>query len=327
MLSIICREHGIAIINFDPSRSDWNTAMGIFRNPDPRGSLYIYDYAAAGTNKELELTGFLVISISTLLGITSSAALQIPRQGCLLPIISELGVPWRYSTSTMTYLKQSMLQQYLITTRLSFRQIISHLSPTHNFTSRTILAIWRRPDLSGLKIETYFSMPWSWVTFVDLSSPEYLKCAIVAMITLAGKEVIVASSGNDAVYVYQRDPQSNLLSSSRETIPLSFHPDNVNFDHSLDISDPTLFDTEGRFLRGVTVGGHPFLIKLKRMINNPEKLNAPSWVAEGRRGTGLDPGPQPKFYAMESIFQAALQGPWTPNEAISLSPLFMAKVF
>ncbi|OAT03947.1 serum paraoxonase/arylesterase 2 [Blastomyces gilchristii SLH14081] len=315
---VIDHDHGLAIISFDPSRSEWNTVMGIFKNPDPRGSLYVYDYAAAGTIKELELTGFPDNIDFHPLGINffrsspkSKTRLFVANHQRTGSTVAVFDVDYDLSqakyVTTISDNDQAILSPNSIAP-VSYTQF--YVTNDHRYMART------RPFWN--KIETSFSMPWSWVAFVDFSSPEDLKCVIVAsniaftngiIVTPTGKEVIVASSGSDAVYVYERDPQSNLLSSSRETIPLSFHPDNVNFDHSLDISDPTVFDTEGRFLRGVTVGGHPSLIKLMRMINSPEKLNAPSWVAEVRRGTGLDPAPcpaappQPKFYA-RTLYQS-----------------------
>ncbi|PGH00868.1 hypothetical protein GX51_05532 [Blastomyces parvus] len=316
---VIDHDHGIAIISFDPSRSGWNTVMGIFKNPDPRGSLYVYDYAATGNIKELEITGFPQNVDFHPLGINffrsspkAKTRLFVTNHQRTGSTVAVFDVDYELSqakyVTTISDNDQAILSPNSIAP-VSYTQF--YVTNDHRYIPRT------RPFLN--KIETFLSMPWGWVTFVDFTSPEDVKCTVVAIniafangieVTPTGKELLVASSGNDAIYVYQRDPQSNLLSSSRETIPLSFHPDNLNFDHSLDISDPTAFDAEGRFLRGVTVGGHPSLFRLKRMIDNLGKVNdAPSWVAEVRRGTGVDPAPcpagppHPEFY-VRTLYQS-----------------------
>ncbi|KAG5304471.1 serum paraoxonase/arylesterase [Histoplasma capsulatum G186AR] len=315
---VIDNDRGIAIISFDPGRSEWNTVMGIFRDPNPKGSLYIYDYAATGTIKELVLTGFPDTIDFHPVGINFFRSSPQSKTRLFVANHQRTG-----TTVAVFDIDYDLYQAKYITTVFDNNETIvspNSIAPVsytqfyvtndHHYLART------RPLLS--KIETYFSMPWGWVTFVDFSSTEHLKCEIVAtnisfangiVMTPTGKEVIVASSGHDAVYIYQRDSETNSLSSTHETVHVNFHPDNVNFDHSLDISDPTVFDADGRFLRGLTVGGHPSIIKLVQAVHSPESVKAPSWVAEIRRGAGVDPAPcpaapqQPKFYA-RTLYQS-----------------------
>ncbi|PGH35943.1 hypothetical protein GX50_01268 [[Emmonsia] crescens] len=315
---LIDYDRGIAIISFDLTRSEWNTVMGIFKNPDPKGSLYIYDYAATGTIRELELTGFPDTADFHPVGVNFFRS--SPDSPTRLFVVNHQRTGSTVAVFDVDYdLYQA---RYIRTISDNDETIISPnsiapISYTQFYVTNDHRYIARTSTFLN-KIETYFMRPWSWVTFVDFSYSEDLKCTVAArniefangiLVTPTGKEVIVASSAADSLYVYKRDPKTNLLSSTRESIPVNFHPDNVKFDHSLDISDPTVFDTEGRFLRGVIVAGHPSLIKIHRMSRTPESVNAPSWVAEIRRGTGVDPAPcpaapqQPVFYA-RTLYQS-----------------------
>ncbi|ODH14316.1 hypothetical protein ACO22_06602 [Paracoccidioides brasiliensis] len=299
---LIDHDRAIAIISFDPGRTEWNTVMGVFKNPDPKGSLVIFDYASTGKTKELELIDFPEEADFHPLGVNIFRS--SPDASTRLFVINHRRTGSTVEVFDVNYdLHQA---KYIRTISDNDKTIVSpnsiapvsytqfYVTNDHRYIART------SPILS--KIETFFSRPWTWVTFVDFSFPDDFKCTIVAdniafsngiLVTPTGKEVVVASSSSDALYIYKRDPKTNLLSKDRESIPVNFHPDNINFDDSLDISDPTVFDAEGRFLRGLVVAGHPSLIKIFKMSRNPGSANAPSWVAEIRRGTGVDPAPCP----------------------------------
>lgn len=146
-------------------------------------------------------------------------------------------------------------------------------------------------------------LPLGWATFVDfgMERPKFSTAATGIpfangiVVTPTGREVIIASSTGRELYVYDRDPETNILSPCLERIPMVFAPDNLNFDCSLDVGDSTVFDSDGRFLRGLICAGHPSVPELMAMSRDPITRRAPSWVAEVRRGQGDDPAP---CYAM-----------------------------
>jgi arylesterase/paraoxonase len=150
--------------------------------------------------------------------------------------------------------------------------------------------------------EAALQLPLGWVTFVDIAARETPVCTVAAggipfahgiVITPTGKELLVASTSTNCVRIYQRDPETNVLSSRYEKIKLTFHPDNLSFDSSLSVDDPTVFDENEKFLRGVIVAGCPDAGRLFCMATSPEGCKAPSIVTELRRGNRKDPAPYP----------------------------------
>jgi arylesterase/paraoxonase len=63
---------------------------------------------------------------------------------------------------------------------------------------------------------------------------------------------------------------------------MKFIPNNVSFDHSIDVADKTAFNEDGKFLRGVICAGHPSPERLQAMSRDPVTETAPSWVIEVR---------------------------------------------
>ncbi|KAK2735899.1 hypothetical protein FQN55_001932 [Onygenales sp. PD_40] len=299
---IIDHDRGVAIVSSDAGRSQWNTVLGILENPDPKGNLYIYDYASTGSLKELELVDFPETSDFHPLGVDFFRS--SPGASTRLFVVNHARTGSRVDIFDLDY-KQHQAK-YIRSISDDNKTIVSPnavhpISYTQFYVTNDHLHTSANGRVLSM-IETLFVRPLSWATFVDFSDPNELKCTVVAegipfangiIVTPTGKEVLIASTTTSAVFVYERDAQTNLLSKTRETILTHFRTDNLAFDDSLDVSDPTAFDSEGRFLRGVIVGGHPSNIVLQLMARNPDKYNAPSWVAEIRRGTGVDPAPFP----------------------------------
>lgn len=173
-------------------------------------------------------------------------------------------------------------------------------------------------------METAFGLPLGWVSLVDFSGeqPTFkiagsgIAFANGIVITPTGKEVAVASTSVNSIYIYERDPATNELSAKREKVRVNFHPDNLSFNETLDVNDPTAFDENGKFLRGLIAGGAPSARKIFEMAQNPEKCTAPSIVAEIRKGNGKDPapfaagpsGPHDKYHAV-ALYESKCLGP------------------
>jgi len=133
-----------------------------------------------------------------------------------------------------------------------------------------------------------FSAPGGVPTFTTAASNVGFANGIV--LTPTGKEVIIASTTDAALWIYDRDPVTNQLT-FREKIHVSFRPDNLTFDDGLDVDNETAFDKEGKFLRGLIAAGHPAPLRLYAVSRDPVGKSAPSWVVEVRRGKGEDKAP------------------------------------
>lgn len=55
---LLFHAEGLAVLSCDPGRHEWNTVMGPLRNPEPRGKLWLFDYADTKNARELDLSGF-----------------------------------------------------------------------------------------------------------------------------------------------------------------------------------------------------------------------------------------------------------------------------
>ncbi|GKZ17320.1 hypothetical protein AbraIFM66951_007541 [Aspergillus brasiliensis] len=185
-------------------------------------------------------------------------------------------------------------------------------------------------------LETWLSLRKGWVTLVDLSNPEIIDCKVVAKgiafangitLTPTGKQLLVASTSTNCVHIYDRDPTNNALSGNCEMVRVSFPPDNLRFDFSLSVDDPTAFDQDGRFLRGATASGCPNPLKLVGMSKNPAAVKAPSMIVELCKGKNSNTashvatlsGPETKYCARARYQSSGQHFPCATTGAVDLS--------
>lgn len=283
-------------------------------NPDPRGQLFLYDYATTGSIRQIELVGFPQASDFHPLGVnffrkagdgrTRLFVVNHGRQGCTVEIMDV-----DYSKLRATYIRTLADGDMTIRTPnavapISYTQF--YVTNDHRYTLK------QNPTLAHL--ETWLSLGTGWVTLVDFSTADTTIYEIVASgiplangltLTTTNKELLVASSSTNCVHIYDRDTKTNALSKSFNKVHVTFPPDNLRFDSSLSIDDPTAFDKSGRFLRGATAAGCPNPIKLFKMSRNPVGIKAPSMMVELHRGSEKDaapyaacqPGSESKYYA------------------------------
>uniref|UniRef100_A0A093XDU4 Serum paraoxonase/arylesterase 1 n=1 Tax=Talaromyces marneffei PM1 TaxID=1077442 RepID=A0A093XDU4_TALMA len=292
---VLDHETGFAIISSDPGKVSWNalwvgtcnnvyvsllsdSKQGRNQTPQQQGRLLLYDYGGSGSLREMHLVNFPTTFNFHPLGIglyreeeDSHARLFVVNQGNV---------------------DKSSMRSWIWTTKM-------HEQCIHPFLSFT---------------ERVLGLPLGWVTFVDFSVQSKPICTIVAggipfangiLVTPTGREVLVASTSTDIVRIYKRDPETDALSGNYSAVYMTFHPETLSFDRSLNITDPTVFNTNGNFIRGVVATGSPDAGRLFCMAKNPHGCVAPSVVAEIRRGHGLDLSPFPgslfnlysKYYA------------------------------
>jgi arylesterase/paraoxonase len=292
---VIDHAKGMAIISCDPGRTRWNTVMGTMYDPSPKGSLYLYSYATKDEPKLVSLIGLPPTADFHPLGLnfyrsevagaqTRLFVVNHQRNGSTVDIFD-----LDYPTATATFITSICDGDRNIVSP----NAVSPVSYTSFYVTNDHRFIQRLHPILNLQ-ETMRALPLGWATFVDFSvgKPKFSTAATGIpfangiVVTPTGKEVLIASSSSSVIFVYDRDPVTNKMSRCREKIPCKFRPDNLTFDESLRPNDPTTFDENGRFLRGVICAGHPSTMKLFAMSRNPGAVKAPSWVVEVRRRAG-----------------------------------------
>jgi arylesterase/paraoxonase len=267
-------------------------------DPNPKGTLFLYNYISKSGLRPIELVGlpstadFHPLGINFYRekagGLTRLFVVNHQRNGSTVDIFDlDYDKAQAKFITSISDGDRNILSPNAIAP-ISYTSF--YVTNDHRFISRLNRAM--------NQVETHLTLPLSWVTLVDFSqtTPEFTTVAKgIAfsngiVLTPTGKEVIVASTVGKHLRVYDRDSKTNLLS-LREKIPVPFMPDNLSFDDSLEVTDKSAFDKEGKFLRGLVSAGHPVPIKLLAVSRNPTKRTAPSWVVEVRRGQGSDPAP------------------------------------
>ncbi|KUL92392.1 hypothetical protein ZTR_02221 [Talaromyces verruculosus] len=304
---VLDHESGFAIISSDPGR-------GHSQASQQQGRLMLYDYGGSGSLREMELVNFPTTSDFHPLGIglyrkkkDSRARLFVVNQGHDKSCVEVMDI--EYEDARAVHVCSVTDNNHTIRSPNS----VSPVSYTSFYVTNDQCLIRRRhPFLSFT--ERVLGLPLGWVTFVDFSIQSKPICTIVAggipfangiLVTPTGKEVLVASTSTDIVRIYERDPETDALSGKYSSVYMTFHPETLSFDRSLDMSDPTVFDSNGKFVRGVVATGSPDAGRLFCMAKNPHGCVAPSVVAEICRGHGPDLSPFPgslfnlhtKYYA------------------------------
>lgn len=289
----------------------------------------MYDYSGSGSLREIDLVNFPTTSGFHPLGVglyreeeNSHARLFVVNQGQDKSCVEVMDLD--YENARAVHVCSVTDNNHTIRSPNS----VSPVSYTSFYVTNDQCLIRRRhPFLSFT--ERVLGLPLGWVTFVDFSIPYKPICTIVAggipfangiLVTPTGKEVLVASTSTDIVRIYERDPETDALSRKYSSVYMTFHPETLSFDRSLDKDDLTVFNSSGKFLRGVVATGSPDAGRLFCMAKNPHGCVAPSVVAEIRRRNGPDLGPFPgslfnlhtKYYA-QTLFAGrlfALQSLW-----------------
>lgn len=309
-----------------------NLKQGRSQTSQQQGRLLLYDYGGLGSLREMELVNFPSTSDFHPLGIglyrekeMRHARLFVVNQGHDKSCVEIMDID--YEDARAVHVCSVTDNNHTIRSPNS----VSPVSYTSFYVTNDQCLIRRRhPFLSFT--ERVLGLPLGWVTFVDFSIQSKPNCIIVAggipfangiLVTPTGKEVLVASTSTDIVRIYERDPETDALSGKYSSVYMTFHPETLSFDRSLDISDPTVFNSNGNFLRGVVATGSPDAGRLFCMAKNPHGCVAPSIVAEICRGHGPDLSPFPgslfnlrsKYYAR--TLYAGTYSSWPPYRVLT----------
>jgi arylesterase/paraoxonase len=281
--------------------------QGTLYDPNPKGSLYIYDYVSRSGLRPIVLEGYSQPYDFHPLGInfyrendgpTRLFVVNHQRNGSTIDIFD-----LSYADAKATLISSISDGDHNIFSP----NAIAPISYTSFYVTNDHRFIPRLNKLLN-PIETIGRFRWSWVTLVDfsLASPTFktvaknIAFANGIVLTPTGREVIVASTTGMSLLIFDRDAQTNTLTLNK-SVPVPFFPDNVSFDDSLNVDDRTVFDENGRFLRGVFTAGHPSFVKL-RGLSRMRLDSSPSWAVELKLESGDSLSPK-NGYHLQNIFQ------------------------
>ncbi|KAF8071737.1 arylesterase [Lyophyllum atratum] len=275
------------LLSCDAGRKSWNTVMGPLRNPQPHGSLWLYEPDGKGKKgkavrnpsklKRLELAGFpaghdfhpLGVEIypsyagntSNLYVVNHARARTVIEQFTLSP-----------SSPTVAKYVRTLASPYFHSANA-----LALTSPDSFYVTNDHLFTRRLPYLGHILpiLESVFALPLSFVSHVTLSPPSSSQPPIEThqfsalfipfpngiALSPDGTQVALASTTLGTILIYSRNPATNELTRI-DNVPVPFTPDNIRYTH-----DGT----------ALLVAGHPHFPTLTAVAAN-KTLAAPSWV-------------------------------------------------
>ena len=267
------------IASCDPGRREWNTVMGPLKNPDPYGSLWIYD-TFSGSQNRLTLEGYPAGHDFHPLGLDiypshdqEASTMFVVNHARERTFIEQFVVnPSAPSVATYVRTLDSMA--------FNTANSIAMTSPSSFYVSNDHYLSRRIPYIGDIVavMETVLGLPFSNVFHVEITRDSEGK-VLVTFDTAAsglafpngialssdGAQLAIASSSLSRVDIYNRDGSGHLSHHDRVLVP--FCPDNVHYDHT------------GALL----VTGHPHFPTLIKTAANVGTVS-PSWIVEIRPG-------------------------------------------
>ncbi|KAF5371828.1 hypothetical protein D9615_009573 [Tricholomella constricta] len=276
------------LFSCDANRKSWNTVMGPLRNPEPRGSLWLYEPDGKGRKgkvvpnpsklKRLELRGYpaghdfhpLGVEIypsyagntSNLYVVNHARARTVIEQFTLSP-----------SSPTVANYVRTLASPYFHSANA-----LALTSPDSFYVTNDHLFTRRIPYLGHILpiLESVFALPLSFVSHVTLSPSSSSEPPITThqfsvlfvpfpngiALSPDGTHVALASTTLGQIRIYTRNPATNELTRLIESVPVPFVPDNIRYTH-----DGT----------ALVVAGHPHFPTLTALAANKAEV-APSWV-------------------------------------------------
>ncbi|KAG6900683.1 hypothetical protein C0993_004993 [Termitomyces sp. T159_Od127] len=279
------------VLSCDANRKNWNTVMGPLNDPEPMGSLWLYEpneenLKRAGRNamtdpdelQRVELKGYptnhdfhplgieiypsYAGNISNVYVVNHARARTVIEQFTLNPssptvanYVRTVASPYFHSANALALTSPDsfyVTNDHLFTRRLPY---IGHILPI---------------------LESLFAFPLGWVSHVTLNSATSSGPPIRAhqfsallipfpngiAVSHDGTQVALASTTLGKILFYERNPKTNDLTRIIESVPVPFTPDNIRYTH------------DGSAL---IVTGHPHFPSLAAVAGR-KALTAPSWV-------------------------------------------------
>ncbi|KAJ2936666.1 hypothetical protein H1R20_g426, partial [Candolleomyces eurysporus] len=273
----------------DANRKSWNTVMGPLRDPNPRGTLWVYNPSSSERSQPKRVT-----------------LKDYPEGHDFHPLGFELWPSYGGNSSNLYVVnharKRTVIEQFVInpsnpTVAKHIRTIsspyfvapnsVALTSPDSFYVTNDHLITRRWPIIGPIVplLESVFALPLAFISHVTLKPPsaepssteienhtfaaKFLPFPNGISLSSNGRQAAVASSSLGRVFFYSRDPATNVLTPQTDkTVTLPFCPDNVRF-------------TEGEGSGSeeeLLVAGHPHFPSLITLAKNVTGATSGSWI-------------------------------------------------
>lgn len=281
---IIFEEQGVALLSCDPGRGEWNTVMGPLSDPNPRGKLWLFDYANSKQSKEIELKGFPIDTDFHPLGMTlykdaTKTSLFVINHQRTGPSIEAFTIDPVQGMSLGSVNYQNSIEAHS-----DIRSANSIVALDHEHFYVTNDHAWPRLEHGDLwaTVETYTATmyPQTFITHIDNSgpTPKFTRAFkglpfVNGLASGSNGTIYSASSVAGSVSIFQPVNATNPVLVRLDEIFFGYSLDNVHVSHGV---TPEL-DT-------IVVAGHPNTLALTRKAKDPHSSKkSPSWISFARR--------------------------------------------
>ena len=289
----------VVISACDPNRQNWNTVMGPLNDPNPRGSLWLYVPPSASGSKPLAHHPS---------GKAQRIALvNYPEGHDFHPLGTTIWPSVGGAKSNMYVVnharERTVIEQFVMDPAKPLEAVYVRTISSWRFLSPNALALTspdsfyvtndhlftRRLPVVGKVlplIESLLGLPFGFVLHVDLHPPNsqeakqgnHIAHVFVAKLFIpfpngvalshSGKEVAIVATSSGKVYVYARNPETDVLYKDTTVVRFPFSPDNIHYTPSL--ADPSKEE--------LIVSGHPNFLDLVAVAAKKPGAYASSWV-------------------------------------------------
>ncbi|KAG5728597.1 hypothetical protein E4T56_gene2008 [Termitomyces sp. T112] len=274
------------VLSCDANRKNWNTVMGPLNNPDPLGSLWLYEPDEKEKTKtitdpprlqRIELRGYPVGHDFHPLGVEiypsysgNTSNVYVVNHARARTVIEQFTL--NPSSPTVANYIRTLASPYFHSANA-----LALTSPDSFYVTNDHFFTRRLPYVGHILpiLESVFAFPLAWVSHVTLNPTssgapiEFHKFSALFVpfpngiaISHDGTQVALASTTLGKILFYERDPKTNDLTRLIENVPVPFTPDNLRYTH------------DGSAL---IVTGHPHFPTLAAVAGRKAQT-APSWV-------------------------------------------------
>lgn len=293
---------GIALLSCDAGRGEWNTVMGPTANPDPRGQLWLYDYAKTKKSTALELHGFPALDFHPLGMAHVDDTLFVINHGRFMPTIEVFELKnWK-----LTYKRTIGPHLEIRSANALVAKSATELYVTNDHANPRLSS----GDLSA-QIETFTGVlyPRTFVTHIDLSGgdgdgaqPVYTRAVSNMPFSNgiakghADELYYVVSTTRGSVIAFKPVNDSSPVLQKHEELSFGFLLDNIDViprttTHTDADGKPVVYTTDE-----IYVGGHAKFFGKNGLVatkddphaDGPGRPVSPSWLASARRWTASE---------------------------------------
>ena len=289
---------GVAILSCDAGRAEWNTVMGPVIDPDPRGQLWLYDYAKTKKSTALELNGFPALDFHPLGMAHIDDTLFVINHGRFTPTIEVFELDRNFK---LTYKRTIGPHEDIRAANALVAKSATELYVTNDHAYPILSTSALQSSLETFSGVVY---PRTFVTHVDISGAEPVFTRAAGNIPFSNgiakgttdETYYVVSTTRGSVIVFKPVNETSPILQKVEELTFGFLLDNIDVvprtSEHVDENGKTVTYTTDE----IYVGGHAKLYgkdglvaaKAGAHLDGPERKKAPSWLASARRYTATE---------------------------------------